>query len=150
LLKFISGGNGTIGSIDYYSFALRNTLSGFTFRLPSTITTVAELRTFLASNNVVVYYCLAEPIITDLTAEEIAEIEKLHTFYPITNISNDADCGIAVTYIADSKLYIDNQLAIQKAQQEEALATMLLLMPEEVQASMIENDTNNLLNESEV
>ena len=105
---------------------------------------------YLAENPMTLYYELAEPIITDLTAEEIAEIEKLYTFYPITNIFNDADCGMAVTYIADSKLYIDNQLAIQKAQQEEALATMLLLMPEEVQASMIENDTNNLLNESEV
>ena len=101
-------------------------------------------------NGQYLYYELAEPITTDLTAEEIAEIEKLHTFYPITNISNDAECGMEVTYIADSKNYIDGQLAIQKAQQEEALATMLLLMPEEVQASMIENDTNNLLNESEV
>lgn len=106
--------------------------------------------TYLAENPMTLCYELATPIITDLTAEEIAEIEKLHTFYPITNIFNDSDCGMSVTYIADSKLYIDNQLAIQKAQQEEALATMLLLMPEEVQASMIENDTNNLLNESEV
>ena len=110
---------------------------------------VSTWNTYLADNPMTVYYELAEQIITDLTAEEIAEIEKLHTFYPITNISNDADCSMEVTYIADSKLYIDNQLAIQKAQQEEALATMLLLMPEEVQASMIENDTNNLLNESE-
>ena len=91
-----------------------------------------------------------EPIITDLTAEEIAEIEKLHTFYPVTNISNDAGCGMAVTYLADSKNYIDNQLALQAQAQEEALLNMLLLMPDSVQASMIENDTNNLLNEAEV
>lgn len=150
LLPFISGGNGAIGPVDYYCFAFRNGLGGFTFRLSSSIQTVAQLRTFLNEKNLIVYYVLATPIETDLTAEEIAEIEKLHTFYPITNISNDADCGMEVTYIADSKNYIDGQLAIQKAQQEEALATMLLLMPEEVQASMIENDTNNLLNESEV
>lgn len=104
----------------------------------------------LAENNVILYYELATPIITDLTAEEIAEIEKLHTFYPVTNISNDADCDMAVTYLADSKNYIDNQLAIQAQAQEEALLNMLLLMPDSVQASMIENDTNNLLNEAEV
>lgn len=57
------------------------------------------------------YYELAEPIITDLSAEEIAEIEKLHTFYPITNISNDADCGMSITYLCDVKNYIDNRLA---------------------------------------
>ena len=111
---------------------------------------VATWKENLAENNVILYYELATPIITDLTAEEIAEIEKLHTFYPATNISNDADCGMAVTYLADSKNYIDNQLAIQAQAQEEALLNMLLLMPDSVQASMIENDTNNLLNEAEV
>ena len=59
-----------------------------------------------------VYYELAEPIITDLSAEEIAEFEKLHTFYPITNISNDAECGMSITYMADAKNYIDNRLAL--------------------------------------
>ena len=112
--------------------------------------TVDDLKAFLQTNNAKCYCILAEPIITDLSAEEIAAIEKLHTFYPITNISNDADCGMAVTYLADSKNYIDGQLAIQKAQQEAALLNMLLLLPEETQAAMIENDTNNLLNESEV
>ena len=66
---------------------------------------------FLANNEVIAYYILATPIRTPLTAEEIAEIEKLSTFYQVTNISNDADCGMKVTYLADSKLYIDNRLA---------------------------------------
>ena len=114
------------------------------------LSSVEEWVTNLKSNPISVYYELAESIITDLTAEEIAEIEKLHTFYPITNIANDSGCGMAVTYIADSKNYIDGQLAIQKAQQEAAMLNMLLLLPEETQAAMIENDTNNLLNESEV
>lgn len=58
------------------------------------------------------YYELATPITTDLTAEEVAEIEKLHTFYPVTNISNDADCGMSISYMADAKNYIDNRLAL--------------------------------------
>lgn len=112
--------------------------------------TVEEFKTFLDENEVYFYYPLAEPIITPLTAEEITEIEKLHTFCPITNISNDFDCGMSVTYYADSKNYINNQLAIMKQEQEEAMMNMLLLMPTEVQAMMIENDTNDLLKESEI
>ena len=66
---------------------------------------------YLAENPMTLYYELATPIITDISAEEIAEIEKLHTFYPVTNISNDADCGMSIKYLCDSKNYIDNRLA---------------------------------------
>ena len=121
----------------------------FAFGEDTEITTVALANEWLKANNVTVYYELAEPIRTPLTAEEIAEIEKLQTFYPITNITNDSDCGMKVTYIADSKNYIDNQLALQAQAQEAAMINMLLLLPEETQAAMIENDTNNLLLESE-
>lgn len=76
---------------------------------------VATLKQWLLDNNVKIYYPLATPIITDLTAEEIAEIEKLHTFYPVTNISNDADCNMAFKYLCDSKNYIDNKFALIEA-----------------------------------
>lgn len=76
------------------------------------ITSLSTANTWLASNPVTVLYALATPIETDLTAEEVAEIEKLHTFYPVTNISNDAGCGMEVTYLADAKNYIDNRLAL--------------------------------------
>ena len=133
------------------SISAHKNASGTVIRLRNTnCTTLEEFKKFLDENEVYVMYEVETPVITDLTAEEIAEIEKLHTFYPVTNISNDADCGMAVTYLADSKNYIDNQLAIQAQAQEEALLNMLLLMPDSVQASMIENDTNNLLNEAEV
>ena len=121
----------------------------FGFGGDTEITTVALANEWLKANNVEVYYELAEPIRTPLTAEEIAEIEKLQTFYPITNITNDSDCGMKVTYLANSKNYIDNQLALQAQAQEAAMINMLLLLPEETQAAMIENDTNNLLTESE-
>ena len=112
------------------------------------VTTAEEFNALMVDSEI--YYILAEPITTPLTAEEIAEIEKLHTFYPITNISNDFDCGMSVTYYADSKNYINNQLAIMKQEQEEAMMNILSLMPTEVQATMIENDTNELLKESEI
>ena len=72
------------------------------------ITTLEEMNTFLSENDVYVVYELATPIHTPLTAEELAEIS---TFYPVTNISNDFDCGMRVKYNCDSKNYIDNKLA---------------------------------------
>ena len=121
----------------------------FCFGKNSEITTLNAANAWLKENPVTVYYELAEPIRTPLTADEIAEIEKLHTFYPVTNITNDSKCGMKVTYLADLKNYTDNQLAAQAQAQEAALIDMLLLMPEETQAAMIEKDTNNLLMESE-
>lgn len=79
------------------------------------ITTKEQANNFAANNKIVVKYILPEPIRTPLTAEEMAEIEKLSTFYPITNISNDGGCGMEVTYIADSKNYIDRMVAEQVA-----------------------------------
>lgn len=111
--------------------------------------TVDEFNAWLQENPVTVYGILAEPIITPLTAEQLAEIEKVCTFYPVTNISNDADCGMKVTYLADSKIYIDNQLSKQMDALREEMANTFALMSAETQAAMIENDTNNLLTESE-
>lgn len=68
-------------------------------------------KAYLASNPMTLYYELAEHIITDLSAEEIAELEAVRTFYPTTNILNDANCGMEVTYKADTKLYIDGKIA---------------------------------------
>lgn len=61
------------------------------------IPTLEELKTWLNSNPITFIYPLAEPITTPLTAEEIAEIS---TFYPVTNISNDFDCGMRITYVS--------------------------------------------------
>ena len=63
-----------------------------------TTLSLEDFKTAISDLTVEVLQPLATPIITDLTAEEIAEIEKLHTFYPVTNISNDADCFMFITY----------------------------------------------------
>lgn len=80
--------------------------------LSSSLTTVEAFKEWLSNNHTTVIYILSAPVITPLTPEQIAEIEKLKTFYPITNISNDFDCGMKVKYIADAKSYIDNRLAL--------------------------------------
>lgn len=78
---------------------------------------ITPWKTFLSEqytngNPLTVFFELAEPIRTPLTAEQIAEIEKLYTFYPVTHISNDFDAGMKVKYKADAKSYIDNRLAL--------------------------------------
>lgn len=51
------------------------------------------------------------PIETPLSAEELAAYAALHTNYPNTTILNDGGAGMEVKYVADTKNYIDNQIA---------------------------------------
>lgn len=62
-----------------------------------------------------VVYILAEPIETPLTGEEIATYKALHTNKPVTTILNDSGAGMAVSYAADTKAYIDNKFAALEA-----------------------------------
>lgn len=48
------------------------------------------------------------PIERDLTPEEIAAYKSLRTYGPTTVVSNDAGAGMEVTYVADTKSYIQN------------------------------------------
>ena len=56
-------------------------------------------------------HCLVElntPIERDLTPEEIAAYKALRTYSPTTVVSNDAGAEMEVTYVADTKAYIQN------------------------------------------
>lgn len=102
-------------------------------------------KAWLSQNPVTVQYALKEPIVEPLPTE----IKELFTYYPITVISNDQNCGIEVEYVADTKLYTDNKIAENVAsiisQYQTNVANLLSLMPLSVQAGMVENDTNNIL-----
>lgn len=79
-------------------------------------TTVAEFKEFLSQKYengtpVECLFILATPIETDLIAEELAQYAALHTNYPNTTIFNDGGAGMEVSYVADTKLYIDNKFA---------------------------------------
>lgn len=65
-----------------------------------------QWKTFLASNNMIIYYPLTEVIETPLTAEQLAEL-NLSTYKPVTNIISNTD--VEVTYVADTKNWIDNK-----------------------------------------
>lgn len=109
--------------------------------------TVQKLKEWLKTNNVVVYYTLETPIKTELT--QVEAYKKLHTYYPTTVISNSEDCEMEVEYVADTKNYIDNKISANVAsiisQYQTNVANLLSLMPLETQATMIANDTNNIL-----
>ena len=56
---------------------------------------------------VISYFVLAEPIVTELTDEEVESYKQAHTNYPTTTILSNAE--LEVEYVADTKNYIDNK-----------------------------------------
>ena len=65
------------------------------------------------------------PIETDLTPEEIEAYKALHTYYPTTVMSNSEDCEMEVTYVCDTKTYIDNKF---KELQQATISTNLEML----------------------
>lgn len=58
-----------------------------------------------------IQYKIKEPIVTNLSAEEVQKILALHTNKPNTTIWNDQNADMQITYAADTKTYIDNKMA---------------------------------------
>lgn len=95
---------GSSNGDDRYVFAL--SMTTFYISPPSDISMTAdELNAKLNAlkDPVVVLGQLATPIERDLTPEEIAAYKALRTYGPTTVISNDAEAGMEVTYVADRK-----------------------------------------------
>lgn len=80
-----------------------------------TIQTMADLKTHLTQNPLEIIYELAEPIRHNLPADEIAAYKALHNNKPVTTILNDGGAGMSVSYVADTKAYIDNKFAALEA-----------------------------------
>lgn len=103
-----------------------------------------------------VIYETIESQFVPLPQSEQNAIRALKTYYPTTVITADGgelDPDIKVTYTADTKSYIDNKVSAKVAsiirQYRLNTANLLSLMPMETQATMIESDTNNILNNLE-
>lgn len=73
--------------------------------------TVDALKTYLRENPITVVGLLKEPIVTELSSDEVQKILALHTNKPNTTIWNDQDAEMQITYVADTKTYIDNKMA---------------------------------------
>ena len=78
------------------------------FRIPSGATDFATLESAKAIVvGTVVDVVLNTPIETELSAVQLAELEKIRTFKYNTTIFSDV--GVKVEYVADTKAYIDNK-----------------------------------------
>lgn len=111
-----------------------------------TVSDVNALKNWLKANPVEILVPLATPIETDIPEETMNVYRRLYTNFPSTVIQNDSGAGMEVEYVADTKSYIDNKLKELVQAAYGSMANMLSLMPTNVQAEMIENDTNNILN----
>ena len=93
-------------------------------------TTLEEANVALQENPITIYVILADPIMTDLTGEEKAQLDKLVMNYPNTTIVNDAGAYMEVEYVADPKLFITNNY-VDKVQHD-ALAARVLVLEQHV------------------
>lgn len=107
-----------------------------------------DVARYISENNFVFLYPQKVPEIIPIIAPElITKLNALHAYYPTTNLFASDNAGLEVQYLADTKLYIDSKLQSLVAQYHANQAAMLSLMPLETQATMIENDTDNILSQ---
>lgn len=118
--------------------------------------TLDAYKQYLADNPLHVLYKGDSEEFIPLPQSEQNAIRALKTYYPTTVITVDGgevDPDIKVTYTADTKNYIDGKVSAKVAsiirQYRLNTANLLSLMPMETQAAMIENDTNNILENAE-
>lgn len=71
--------------------------------------TVDTLKEYLANADVMVMGEIKEPIVNELSSEEVQKILALHTNKPNTTIWNDQNADMQITYVADTKKYIDDK-----------------------------------------
>ena len=81
---------------------------GIAIRMTELDGDIAKFKKWLDDNEVYVVAPRSKPITVNLSKDEVDKILSLHTYYPSTKISADTD--FEVTYIADTKNYIDNKI----------------------------------------
>lgn len=100
-------GIGTSADGDYFIVSLPNEA------LADTSTDAKAIESFLAfiADTEAVILAAVAPVETPLSETELAAWRTLHTNKPNTTILNDCGARMAVSYAADTKLYIDNKIA---------------------------------------
>lgn len=95
-----------VGANNAISIRLNNNLTGITTEDTSS-QKVAKVKELLTNNPIEIYYwSIIEPIITDTTEEEKAQLDALVMNYPNTTIVNDAGAYMEVEYVCDTKEHI--------------------------------------------
>lgn len=145
------------GEYNIYSDHPTNGVSDTAFVPPNeTVTTIPQWKEWLNANPIEMLYKTKTTEFVPIPQSEQNAIRALKTYYPTTVITVDGgevDPDIKVTYTADTKNYIDGKVSAKVAsiirQYRLNTANLLSLMPMETQAAMIENDTNNILENAE-
>ena len=81
------------------------------------VSTIAELKTWLAEHQVSVIFDLDAPIETTLTAEQVKALFDLRTYYGGTNVSYESDNGVEPVVNFDYACALDNFVEYIKAAQ---------------------------------
>ena len=89
------------------------------------------------------------PVFEPLPEETQQKFKALHTYYPTTVVTNNANADMQLDYVADTKLYTDKKIKELVTANTQKTANLLSLMPLETQVAMIDNDTNNILENME-
>lgn len=79
---------------------------GFAFAEKDT-TTMEDWVSFINNNDVLLYYILSTPTVTQLTQEQVNNVLNIKTNYQNTTILSN--CDFQLSYVADTKHYIDNK-----------------------------------------
>ena len=145
------------GEYNIYSDHQTNGVSDTAFVPPNeTVTTIPQWKEWLNANPIEMLYKTKTTEFIPLPQSEQNAIRALKTYYPTTVITVDGgelDPDIKVTYTADTKNYIDGKVSAKVAsilrQYQADTVNLLSLLPMETQAAMIENDTNNILENAE-
>lgn len=82
-------------------------MSRVNFIVDESINTIEEFKKLVGEARF--YYKLKEQIERDLPPETTEAFKSLYTNYPSTVISNDENAGMEVSYVADTKHYIDKK-----------------------------------------
>lgn len=119
------------------------------FKPKDEVGTLLLWRDSLKENPITILYVTDSEEFVPFDEETQTALNNLRTYYPTTVITNSEDCEMEVEYVADTKNYIDNKISENVAsvisQYQTNVANLLSLMPLSVQAGMVENDTNNIL-----
>lgn len=90
------------------------------------ITTPYMSTTGQLSTGAEVYYVLDEPVVTDISADELTAYRALHTYDGATVVSTAEDvAGLEVRYVANAQKYIDDRLAAAESHIQEIAAAQL-------------------------
>lgn len=84
-----------------------------------------KLNEIVANKPIVIEYPLKTPIFVPFDEETQIALNALHTNYPTTVITNSEDCEMEVTYVCDTKTYIDNKF---KELQQATISTNLEML----------------------